>query len=138
MSKRARKWLKDQAEAIGAAPPPVNPLLDDPAERPNAARPPPPDSPASDLLKGVPSIARFIGETVRVTYYQLETGALPAFKRGRNWYLRKSAFYADVAAREAEARNQPLPAWRRRPQPPEEEVKAEAPPRRRVPRERLR
>jgi hypothetical protein len=37
---------------------------------------------ADDLLRGVPAIAEFIGETRRQTYELLERGWVPGFKLG--------------------------------------------------------
>ncbi len=56
-----------------------------------------------DLMKGVSQIAEFQGETVRRTYYMLEKGMLPGFKRGSIWYARKSTILADIERREQEA-----------------------------------
>jgi len=44
-----------------------------------------------DLLRGVPAISRYTGETPRQTYYALTEGLLPGFKRGKIWYSRKSS-----------------------------------------------
>jgi hypothetical protein len=38
-----------------------------------------------DLLRGVPAIAKEIGQSVRQTYWQLETGVLPGGKIGQTW-----------------------------------------------------
>jgi hypothetical protein len=46
---------------------------------------------ADDLLRGVPAISRYIGETHRQTYYGLTSGLLPGFKKGKIWYSRKSS-----------------------------------------------
>ena len=46
---------------------------------------------ADDLLRGVPAISRYTGETHRQTYYALTEGLLPGFKRGKIWYSRKSS-----------------------------------------------
>jgi hypothetical protein len=55
-------------------------------------RPPDPqDDLANDLLRGVPAISRFTGETPRQTYYALTAGLLPGFKRGKIWFARKSS-----------------------------------------------
>ena len=45
---------------------------------------------ASDLLRGVPQIGRFIGESDRRTYYLAETKKIPVFKMGKLWMARKS------------------------------------------------
>ena len=47
---------------------------------------------ANELLRGVPAIADYVGETPRQTYHLLETGQLPGFKmpRGNVWHARKS------------------------------------------------
>lgn len=44
---------------------------------------------AEDKLRGVPAIARFIGEDERRTYYLLERGLLPAGKQGSQWIASK-------------------------------------------------
>lgn len=49
---------------------------------------------ADDKLKGVRRIARFIGETERVTYYLLEQAVIPAGKLGRSWIASKKALRA--------------------------------------------
>ena len=43
------------------------------------------DTLASDLLRGVPAIAEFMGDSERRTYYALETGQLPGGKLGSMW-----------------------------------------------------
>jgi hypothetical protein len=45
---------------------------------------------ADDLLRGVPAIARFLGDTERRTYYALENGQLPAGKLGSLWVASKT------------------------------------------------
>ena len=47
---------------------------------------------ANDLLRGVPAIAEYVGESQRQTYALLETGRLPGFKmpNGRTWHARKT------------------------------------------------
>jgi hypothetical protein len=47
---------------------------------------------ADDLLRGVPAIAEFIGESPRQTYDLLEAGRVPGFKLGggRIWYASKA------------------------------------------------
>ena len=54
-----------------------------------------------DLLVGVVKIAEWRGEPTRRTYYLLERGLLPGYKRGRIWELRKSTALADIAKRES-------------------------------------
>jgi hypothetical protein len=63
---------------------------------------------ADDLLRGVPAIADFIGESPRQTYDLLEAGRVPAFKLGggRIWYASKARLkhhYARLAANPQEA-----------------------------------
>jgi hypothetical protein len=48
------------------------------------------ESLADDILRGIPRIARFLGETERRAYYIAETGQIPAFKQGKLWLARKS------------------------------------------------
>lgn len=45
---------------------------------------------AVDKLRGVPAIAKFIGESERRTYYLLENGILPAAKEGAIWITFKT------------------------------------------------
>jgi hypothetical protein len=46
---------------------------------------------ADDLLNGIKSISRFIGETERRTFYIAEKGQLPGvFKQGGRWIGLKS------------------------------------------------
>jgi hypothetical protein len=61
---------------------------------------------ADDLLRGVPAIADFIGESPRQTYDLLEAGRVPGFKLGggRIWYASKARlkrYYEGLAADEA-------------------------------------
>ena len=58
---------------------------------------------ADDRLRGVTEIAEFTGESTRRTYYLLERGLLPGYKRGSIWESRKSTIIADVERREQEA-----------------------------------
>ncbi|MGC2080659.1 MAG: DNA-binding protein [Xanthobacteraceae bacterium] len=57
---------------------------------------------ADDLLRGVPAIAEFIGESPRQTYDLLETERVPGFKLGgKIWYASKTRLrhhYARLAA----------------------------------------
>lgn len=50
------------------------------------------DKLADDLLRGVPAIADYTGESPRQTYDLLERGRLPGFKTpgGRVWHAFKS------------------------------------------------
>jgi hypothetical protein len=60
---------------------------------------------ADDILRGIPRIARFLGETERRTYYIAETGQIPAFKQGKLWLARKSTLrrhYERLEAKHAE------------------------------------
>lgn len=43
------------------------------------------------LLRGVPRIARFLGEDRRRTYWLLQSGRLPAVKEGKAWVTTRSA-----------------------------------------------
>ncbi|GAB4240838.1 MAG: hypothetical protein Kow0032_28690 [Methyloligellaceae bacterium] len=45
---------------------------------------------ADDLLKGVPEIARYTGDSERRVYHLAERGLIPAFKIGAKWHARKS------------------------------------------------
>jgi hypothetical protein len=47
---------------------------------------------ADELLRGVPAIAKYVGETPRQTYEMLEDGRMPGFKTpgGRIWHAFKS------------------------------------------------
>lgn len=45
---------------------------------------------ADDLLKGVPQIAEYTGDSERRTYYLLENDLIPGFKVGTRWHSRKS------------------------------------------------
>ena len=50
-----------------------------------------------DLLCGVKSIADFIGESERRTYYLCEKGLLPgAFRMGRRWCARGSTLVENI------------------------------------------
>jgi hypothetical protein len=58
------------------------------------------DSPiATDRLRGVPAIARFLGESERRTYYLLENSIIPAGKEGAIYVASKSALIADYNRR---------------------------------------
>jgi hypothetical protein len=48
----------------------------------------------TDKLRGVPQIARFLGEPAKAVYYMLEVGHLPAGKVGRVWWASKSVLRA--------------------------------------------
>ncbi len=50
-----------------------------------------------DLLYGARKIGAFLGISARKTYYLLETGALPAFKLGKQWCARKSSLLEFIA-----------------------------------------
>jgi hypothetical protein len=45
--------------------------------------------PAADRLKGITAIARFLGETERVTYTLLVRGIIPAGREGGRWIASK-------------------------------------------------
>ena len=55
-----------------------------------------------DLLSGVKEIAEFVGEDEQVTGLLIRQGLLPAFKRGRKIFARRSeinsAFRSSAAA----------------------------------------
>lgn len=57
---------------------------------------------SEDLLPGAIAAAAFIGVTPRAVYHLVEAGHLPAIKKGRKLYFRKSelerAFSSDAAA----------------------------------------
>jgi hypothetical protein len=54
-------------------------------------------------LRGVKAIAAHIGQSVRQTNYLLECRRLPAFKMGRAWNMRPSAYRKLIEQLEAEA-----------------------------------
>jgi hypothetical protein len=59
-----------------------------------------------DLLWGVDAIAEFLGLTRRQTYYQLESGRLPARKQSGKWVASASGlrrFFADIMSGETRA-----------------------------------
>ncbi len=45
---------------------------------------------ADDLLPGATAAAAFIGVTPRAVYHLVEAGHLPAIKKGKRLYFRKS------------------------------------------------
>jgi excisionase family DNA binding protein len=57
---------------------------------------------ADDLLPGATAAAAYIGVTPRAVYHLVEAGHLPAIRKGRKLYFRKSelerAFSAQAAA----------------------------------------
>ncbi len=57
---------------------------------------------SNDLLSGASAAAAFIGVTPRAVYHLVEAGHLPAIKKGRKLYFRKSelerAFASDQQA----------------------------------------
>jgi hypothetical protein len=52
------------------------------------------DNLASDILRGCPAIAEYIGQDERRTFTLLQTGALPALKEGNIWVSTKSRLRA--------------------------------------------
>jgi hypothetical protein len=52
------------------------------------------DALGHDVLRGVPKIAKFIGESERRTYYLLENKLLPAGKQGAAWVASRSRLRA--------------------------------------------
>ena len=63
------------------------------------------DKLANDLLRGVPAIAEYLGESPRQTYALLETGRLPGFKmpNGRTWHARKTTLNEHYRRLEAQS-----------------------------------
>jgi hypothetical protein len=47
-------------------------------------------TPADDLIFGVPAIAKFIGRSVRDTYYDIEQGRLPVGRWGARYVASKT------------------------------------------------
>ena len=45
---------------------------------------------ATDILRGVPEIAAFIGLNERQTYHGLQSGHIPAIKEGASWVTTKT------------------------------------------------
>ena len=59
---------------------------------------------ADDLLYGAKAISKEIGQSLRQTYYALETGILPAGKVGEKWVCSRKvlrARFAKITAGEA-------------------------------------
>ena len=56
---------------------------------------------ATDLLDGMPAIARFYGCSERRGYYLAENKMIPAFKVGDKWCARKSTLKAHIEKLEA-------------------------------------
>ena len=50
---------------------------------------------ADDLIEGAENIGRECGWSVRRTFHLLETGALPGFKLGGKWCVRRSTVLAN-------------------------------------------
>ena len=62
----------------------------------------------ADTIEGAVEIARWLGKTERQVSHLIETKALPVFKLGGRWHMRKStyrAFIADLEARVRTRRN---------------------------------
>jgi hypothetical protein len=57
----------------------------------------------SDLLRGIPEIAAFLGEPERRTYHMCVSGTIPAFMVGGRWVMRRSTYLAELQRREAQA-----------------------------------
>jgi hypothetical protein len=55
---------------------------------------------ADDLMMGIKPIAKYIGQSERVTFYLAETGRLPLFKLGSKWAGRKSTINQHLLALE--------------------------------------
>jgi hypothetical protein len=62
------------------------------------------DSSSSDLCWGARAIADVIGRTERITFYMLESGALPARKVGGRWVASKARLLAYCAGDDASNR----------------------------------
>ena len=56
---------------------------------------------ATDLLDGMPAIAKFYGCSERRGYYLAENRLIPAFKVGEKWCARKSTLRAHIEKLEA-------------------------------------
>ena len=52
---------------------------------------------ADDLLRGAPSIAKFIGSSLRHAYFLLEGQHIPAGQQGRTWIASKTTLRAHYA-----------------------------------------
>lgn len=56
---------------------------------------------SQDLLSGAAAAARFVGVAPRAIYHMVEAGQLPAIRKGRKLYFRKSelerAFTSEAA-----------------------------------------
>ncbi len=63
------------------------------------------DDIAADTLTGAAEIAAFIGKPVRRVNHMLKSRQLPAFKLGKLWHMRRSAYRRMVETREAAAVN---------------------------------
>ena len=59
---------------------------------------------ATDLLDGMPAIAKFYGCSERRGYYLAENKLIPAFKVGEKWCARKSTLRAHIDNLEASAK----------------------------------
>ena len=60
-------------------------------------------STASDLLRGLPAIARHLGWTAGSTRYRVEAGHLPTFRVGRTICARRSSLAQWLAQAEGRA-----------------------------------
>lgn len=49
---------------------------------------------ADDLIAGAPAAARYVGLAPRAVYHLVEQGHLPAIRKGRRLYFRKSELEA--------------------------------------------
>jgi hypothetical protein len=63
----------------------------------------PPASLGADTLAGAAAIGAFIAKNKRQTEWLLERGALPAFKIGRIWHMRRSAYLEMIETQERAA-----------------------------------
>lgn len=49
---------------------------------------------ADDLMKGVPTAAKFLGESDRAVYHMVEKGHIPFVRKGGSLFFRKSELNA--------------------------------------------
>ncbi|MDB5405212.1 MAG: hypothetical protein JWL84_124 [Rhodospirillales bacterium] len=56
---------------------------------------------ADDMIKGVKGIAAYIGFSEDATQRLLDKKAIPGFKIGQRWHMRRSTYMAMIEAREA-------------------------------------
>jgi hypothetical protein len=56
-----------------------------------------------DILRGVPQIAKYAGQSEQQTYFQLSKGRLPAWKVGKIWVSTKTAIRRRLLGEDQEA-----------------------------------